>query len=512
MSYFWKGVNSDLAKTTVGVGMHTYCIVDFSDLKPEEEDCGINSYLSDFKSRYNIQSFDVLIRSVETDNIAVIMKLRKYIVSREREDVIFPSFIVRQNKKLPDGIDISVYAREVETQRQRNSLDAGFMDDMLERLDKVIIPERTVIQDLMESRTRDVKLLSLYLAMKYGLPPIYLTSFLSEYTQYQFFYPLEKLSLYERIMFLYRMPKVVGYLGINQSFNCYATVTKKLYPSPHYVFDLSTKTLLSDKDVEEGNFIIDTGGFVFADYRTMFPLSRVPINYGTSQGLSAGSDVDRQADKKLVDLFSALSELVTDEPVYLSVKNTLLADRQGKKYLFYCPEECGVQVTLMSEQFGAYEMVISECNFKQILDAQIERAILCKDRADASVSKSTGTTAEGSNALVASWRQLDKSVALQPALPLEVSLYMHMLPVHQNGLSYYDRCLRCHTDILPIITSTDSTLSVVSPLFSELALSDLRKDMESRYAINCFGTIADYREQNTILPITLQAFRQRRLL
>lgn len=205
-----------------------------------------------------------------------------------------------------------------------------------------------------------------------------------------------------------------------------------------------------------------------------------------------------------MDLFTELSAQISEEPVYLSIKNTLLVRRGGKNYLMYCPEELGVKVIMMSEYFGLHEKVIGEGEFNRIIDAQHERAILKRDRAS--------TSAKGNKELAVIWKTFQEAVALQPAIPLETSLYMNLLPLHQNGLSYYDRRLRCHANVLPLVTSIDSPLCDVSPLFKDIALEDLRSDPLARYSINCFGTLAQHNEHNPTLPITYKAFRRKELL
>ena len=503
---YWKGVNDTSVGSTVGISVHSYFVVDSTSLDPDAEDCGINVLSEEFRSRYEVQSFDILVTGDKANDVttATLLKLKDYLLSAEREDIIFPAFIVERNKLRADGYDISPIAAELGQARQRNALDYTVLDSILARMSKDIIPGSTVIQDIRGLRTKDVKVLTMYYTLKYNLPPAYVPSFIAEYIQFPFVYPRTQLSLYERISFLHRLPLILGYIGNNQSFNCLAKVQRKIYPAPHYIFDLESHTVLPESEM----FALDTPGCHFADYRSMFPGSKFPIMFGPNTDNKSIAQVslgqDNEADRRLVDLFYELEQLVTDEQVFLSIKNSVLVERNGRRYILYCPEECGLHVVLLSEFFYFYEHIITEGEFGHIIDAQIERALLQRDHAP--------NPAAGNTALITTWKKIDPSLAIHPAIPLEVSLNMFLLPAHRNGLSFYDSLLRCHQDVLPIITSHDSPLRDVSKLFEEVPMKSLREDPQARYAISSFGTLTAYSAQDPQLPLTYKAFKQGGLL
>lgn len=504
---YWKGFNEDKAKQTYGLSVYTYCVVNVSQLDIKKDDCGLSDIVAEFRGHYNMQTFDILIVG-ENDgpdgkSMSVLVKLCNYVRAVEREDVVFPTFIVRQNKRLDNGLDIDPYAKDIDGRRHSNTLDAPYLHEVLTKIEKEIDPATTVIQDLDGRRTQTIKLLITYLSLKHNLPPIYVSSFIADYLRFQFYYPRTKLSLYERTAFMRRMPQAIGYISANQGFHCLAAVTGRIYPTPHFVFDLGSHTIVEDAE----GFTLDNPMMKFIDYRRMFPSSQYAINTTRTtrtsiSTTSQGNDLD--TDKRLVDVFTELSDLVTTEPVFLSVKNTVMVELNGKRYILYCPEEFGVQLHMVSEYIGHHITVITEGEFYRLIDAQLEKAILERDRA---VSPSRASTA-----LATVWKQWDKRTALQPALPLEVSLFMHLLPLHQNGLSYYDKALRCSADVLPIITSLDSPLRDINPLFTEVSLSSLRRDPQAKYAINCFGTTTTFHAQSPVVPVTYNAFEQRRLL
>lgn len=499
---YWKGVNDDKAYYLQSLGVETYLVVSSTELSLDGgDDCGLEEVCADYQSKYRLRSFNIIIVGEDAgESREVIFKLRQYAVENERIDIIFPRFVLMQIKLLPNGLDISSYAKFISEKRHRNELNSAVLDSILRELDCKVEPSITAVQDLEEHRTPDIALLTTYLTLKYDLPPVYVPSFLSEYLTYQFIYPLTKLSLYERINFLYRLPAVVGYIGINYGFNCLAKIEEKIFPQPHFVFNLNTMTVEEDPS----KFSLNTPGIRFLDFRHTFRESKTPFVSDVKGGISVAGGSDEESDRALVRLFSELTRLVPEEDIFLSVKNSIYVMIDDVRYLLYCPEECGLRVIFLSEYFGQLEHIIPEQEFYRLIDAQIEMALLQKSRAP--------SIKEGNQALTVRWQQLDPKLALKPAIPIEVSLYMRMLPYHRNGLSYYDKHLRCCDDILPIITSLDSELHEVNPIFEDISLDALRNDPQAQKVLNCFGTMSHSNKTVHELPVTYQAFKDRRLL
>ncbi len=513
---FWKGLNEDKASSMVGVSVHSYCVVDVKSLDSSLPDCGLMAILHDFWTSNNIARCDVLIVGDNDGSSGpvntLLRKLKDYVLTNNVEGVFFPGFVIKQNKLLPYGLDISEYAQKIEWYRGRNSLDSKVLSEILQAVDGEIDPERTVIQDLREMRTTDVKMLTTYFVMKHGLPPAYVTTFISEYVKFQFLYPFRKLSLYERMAFIHSVPRLVGYIGNTISFYCLAQVHKRVYPHPHYVFDMQTNRLV--ENVEDFYIDVADKSVKFYDFRRWFIESRDYFSSDSGVRKPTGEiDVvrdkrapsrDEEVDRKISSMFAEYSKLVTDEQVYLSVKNTVIMERDKKRYLLYCPEEGAIMVMLMSEYTGMFPLVIPETEFCKLIDAQMCSALLNRDRAS--------TASAGREEMVVRWRKADPSKAIKPAVPLEVTLYGTLLDTYQNGFSYFDRCLRCQPDVLPIVTSHDSPSRDVNPIFDYFDFADLRRDPQAGSVINCFGTISNFSKRRPELPITFQVFNHRGLL
>lgn len=499
---FWKGTNDNKASSQLGISLSTYCAIDISKLNDTDEDCGFEKAIADYREEFSINSFDVIISCMEDSEYrARLSKLRKYVVDCGRADVVFPTFVVKETRALPNGLDLSEAAHEIRVNRYRNALDYKFLNELLDRLNSKVIPGVTVLQDLHEQRTYEVKLLMNYLTLKHMLPPIYVSSFIMEYIEFEWFYPRKKLSLFERISFLRRLPSVVGFLGRYQEFNCLANVERKIYPHPHYVFNLSTHQVLEDPE----DFTLDNPAVKVADFRQMFSGSHtmcidMPLDgrAGANEALAIGAS-DMETDNQLRVLFSELAYLVSDESVYPSIKNCLLCERDGERYVLYCPEECGVELSLVSSVFGGYRTVVPESEFCYICDAQIEKALLSRAR--------VGSRKEATNALAVTWSEFDPKYAMKPAIPLEVTMRSMLLPPAQSGLSYYDICLRCSPDVLPTVTSVDSKAYDVSPVFGTIMGQTFLGDSQVREAVTCFGTLGTHISGDVKVPITYKVMQ-----
>lgn len=506
---FWKGYNETKIDHSIGISVKAYCVLGYEDIKWDSSDFGLDETLNQFQLSYNVQNVIALIAveddSVQrslfsvsgsiadvdntTERISNLLSLRDYAIERGIENIIFPNHITRRGKLLKNGVDISEYATQIELRRQRNSLDHKYLAQVIEEI-QGRITDKTVIQDLSEHRTRDLKVLSTYLALKYKVPPIYVGSFISEYLEYEFVYPSERLSFLERLTFLSKMPKSIGYITGQENY-CYpAVVMNKIWSHPSYVFDLDKKEVIPESEYYK--FQIGTPGLKFIDFRTMFPGSKKFYEDDNAAIAISGKD-DASVDDSLAQLFAYFGNLVTDEDIYPSVKNCVLVLSEGRKYILYCPEELGLDIILMSEYFGRHRMVLTESKFKYLIDVQLVKALLYRERAE--------SIREGTAGLALSWRQFSDKVALEPAIPYDITLHNQILSPLYNGLSYYDKFLRSATNILPVITSLDSSLRRISPLFKYLNIRSLRKDPQAMKAISCFGTLRDLSEKHSI-PIT----------
>lgn len=504
---YWAGVNDDQISTFASLSINTCQVVHFSELSLEEEDCGIDAIMDKFREEYHIQRFNVLITGAENEPGATeaISKLRSFILETGRDDVLFPYFIVSKSELLSTGLDISVAAKQLETLADKNSLTSVKLKEILADLESQIDPKTTVLQVLDVRRSVYSRLLSTYLGLKYNLPPLYVSPFISEYISFRAVYPKDKLSLYERLMFLKRLPVTVGLISQGQNFTCVAQVNKRIYPFPHTVFNITDNCIEADPS----EFSFDDPSLHVGDYRDMFPQSRVMLNPDIPEGRSlieAGmtdEEVDRNLSKMFVELAASSGEIVG-----ISIKNSVMAKRNGKQYVIYCPEECGLQLGMVSNYIGALVHVISESEFHRLIDVQLAMAIIRGGDGKSMGVKDTRNSTE----LSTIWRQFDTRVALQPALPLDVWLYMQLLPFASNGLSYYDKYLRCSKDVLPITITEENGKNELSPILQAIPESPLRTGDGARFAVNAFGTIANYVEHNPVLRVTYDAFRQEALL
>lgn len=505
-SIFWKGHNDNKARTTLGITRESYCVVTEESIDWSAPDFGLPAFIQKFKTDYKVSDVTTLIAVPRKDDKGAasnheenMARLRRYVFDARINNVIFPTYAVKQHKLLKNGIDLSVYAESIFERKCRNSLSYDYLNTVIKEIESRIQPD-TVLQDIKEMRTFYVKLLSTYLTLKYNVPPIYVGSFLDEYLEFEFVYSFKRLSLLERLMFVQKLPNVFGYVSPHNDFRCLAALKGRIWPHPEYVFDISGNSIVSES--EYVNFQLGIPGLKLVDYRTLFPGSKVFFETDNKALAPQGTD-DASIDFKLNALFTAFANAVDEKDIFPTVKNTVMVIRDGKKYILYCPEELGIEAVLMSEVFGSYPLVIPESKFKYLIDAQLVKALLYRERAD--------SVREGTEGLALTWRQFSSSVAMKPAIPYEVTLYTLAMGPQSNNLSYYDKLLRCTPDIYPIITSCESELCERSPLFDMLSPKSLRQDSQFSKAISCFGTLRSL-SSKSIIPVTFAAFKGRKEL
>ena len=505
-SIFWKGYNDSKAQTALGITKKSYCVVTEKSLDWSASDFGLPAFIQKFKESYNVSNVTTLVAiPLKSDKETVggyeenMSRLRRYVFDTKIDNVIFPTYAVLQHKLLKNGIDLSVYAENIFERKCRNSLTYNYLDTVIKDIESRIRPD-TVLQDIKEMRTFYVKLLSTYLALKYNVPPIYIGSFIDEYLEFEFIYSFKRLSLIERLMFVQRLPGVFGYVSPHNDFRCLAALKSRIWPHPAYVFDISENSIVPES--EYVNFQLGVPGLKLVDYRTLFPGSKHFFETDNKSLVQQGAD-DASIDFKLSALFTAFADAVTEQDIFPTVKNTVMVIRDKKKYILYCPEELGIEAVLMSEVFGSYPLVIPESKFKYLIDAQLVKALLYRERAE--------SVREGVDGLALTWRQFSDKVAMKPAIPFEVTLYSLSMEPQSINLSYYDKLLRCMTDVYPIITSCESELCERSPLFDMLSPKSLRQDSQFSKAVSCFGTLRSL-SSKSIIPVTFAAFKGRKEL
>lgn len=516
---FVKSVNDDAANRIASIDSERlYLPVNIADIELDEEgNYNIDEIINNFKNEFDVSCQVIcLIVASESDKseIEKTAALRDWSENSEHFDLRFPWFLMKNVSLLPNGVDIGVYAEKISQLRTRSTLSYKNLRAILDDIDSKIDPSISVIQDLRGKRTPDVKMLTTYLLLSKNIPPLYVSSFLSEYIDYSFNYPIGQLSLFERLMFVRRLPEGIGYIGINPKLHCIGRLQGRIYPNIQCVFDVRNRSKVTDEALISAlETTYKAGTLPLIDYRSMFQNSQehfaLQAELGTKSLAVGDNDSDFQVDCNIVDMFTELSEQITEEDVeggeiFMSVKNTVMCKFDGNVYIIYCPEECGIYLGLVSDYFPPFVLPVPESQFNRLIDLQLEMAIVKKEQ--------QARPEAGAIALSDVWRNRRLDIALRPAIPYEVTLCTKLLPTISNGLSYYDSRLRCHKNVLPISTAMDATIGEVNPMFKELSLKTIRRDLSSKYSINCFGTVSYETVGTSDVKLTYRSFKGKGLL
>lgn len=492
-----SGINEQQANSIRGLGYFCYCPVEITKDTMQQEGYGIQQYVDDFCSVNNINNCELLVYGDDSDDI---LEVWNYIqtVGTIGHTILFPQDVVHKLKLLPNGIDLSPFAKEMSQARDRNALSVTFINNILARVGNEVAKGKTALQDFEDTRSIYAKWLTLALTQRHNLVPVYLGSYINEYVDMEAAYPLSKLSMYERFKFVERLPGKVGYIGKYRGFSCIFAIAKKIYPMPAVAFDIGSQAVITS-GLED--FTYET--LKIADWREWFkgsPTYYVEKQNRSSTALMSGMS-DREVDERLRTIFLQMTEAV-DGSVFMSVRNSVLASHNGKVYVLYYDQPLGIAGAMISEHFGTEPMVLSEEHFSQLIDV---RVIVAKNKSEEQ------STASGK---MSEFTQLMTILpqTFTTAIPLDVLMNSVLVGQGADELSYYDRRLRCDKNVLPIITHADSEMHQQHSIFDYLNVLDVGADPVAGPVISSFGSINSDSGYLDKIPVSIESFRGWKLL
>lgn len=473
MMIYVKGVNEDKVREVRGLGSYCYCPVRVSSEFVGQGDYGLRAKLAEYSTTYNVNSYEILIYGEDTEALQGVWD---YIQNHGdiQHGVYFPVSFTNSLKLFSNGLDVAPYARRLMDASTRNAITSEFLKGIMDELRNEVRNGKIAIQDFEETRSIYAKWLTMCLVQEFSLPPVYLSSYISEYINMKIAYPFEKLSFFERVQFIRNLPQTVGYVGLNQEFKCLYTIQKKVYPNPAIAFDMQSGEVLTE-DLDE-RFALEN--LEIFDYRGMFTQSR---DYFVEQqtGLAAAGTADSDTDKKLVSLFNEMTEAAAMPDVFMSIRNTVLAKLNGRTYIVYYTEPFGVWGFLQSEYFGAHPYAVYEEEFHRLIDVKV---ILAEREKQNTVASSEGNS---------KFQQimLRASTTFKPAIPTFLLMCSELSRYLATDMSYYDKRLRCDRNVIPIITHSDSQLCDKKSVFNYIDLLNLRRDPMAKDVVSAFGTL-----------------------
>lgn len=510
-----------------GVSDTCACVLNFDKIENTTPDA-IELLLNQFSQQYYIEKFSIYVIGQDTQKIyQFVQDVSGHPVSDRT--IRYPNSVWKLLRQKENGIDIWPLASYIQTESGRNGLRWEQLERELDKYEAEICSGGKEVQCLSPTRNKVVKYLMTYFNMLPGIQPANLRTFVFDQITTQFMYPYGKLSMYERIMFLRNMPWTVGYCSLNNDEVALLQIADKVYPTPVFVYIVEQNKLIefsklpdSMKALFHPSTISETigGQSQIIDSRLLFPGSKecFPEEAKTIKYMNAYSDLN--IDEKWADIFSMIEDAwITHqfnmkergaagydepEPAYLSFKNSYLVKVSGSKSSFsaivYCKDTLGIFCKAYSEACtSGVAMLIQEENFNQLVDPMIARQSLTREY-ERIVGKTSLMQSSYSTALST------ETARLQPAVPLRILLAMHLLPTLRNGLSFYDKLLRCRADILPIVLDKNSRAYDKSKLFDIFSLQSLRKDPAAKRSISSFGTVRGFENQR--LLVTYHAFEQ----
>lgn len=488
------GVNDNSARDINGLGEYCYFPIKVTNELVASGAEGFENLVNEYKETYDIVSCDILVYGTDVELLSSMWEIIRELEIPNR--IYFPFNVFDVLTLFENGLNLAPYAERLASADAANSLTSSLLKDTVQELTDLVKSGKTALQDFEQTRSIYAKWLTAVLTHKLQLSPVYQNSFITEYVSLGVGYPFEKLSMYERIMFLDNLPSVCGYIGKNTEFRCIFKVLEKLYPHPELVVSMKTGEIIKG-DLSR----FERSKLNIIDYRRNFlesPTYFPKVKEGVAQPNSRDIDVD----DKLVKLFMKITDMAERDDIYLSIRNTVMARVNKELYIVYYSESCGVRGVLVSDYFGAFETVVQEEDFRNLIDVKLVLALIHQE--------SMNSTTEGIDAF--NEIMVQKQSSFRPAIPPYVNMVSELARLRCPDLSYYDRRLRCDYNILPIVTHRNSKLKPKVSIFDDILISNVRRDTIAGPTISAFGTLNMDRGRTVSLPVSIESFKGCKLL
>lgn len=487
---FVEGETDDQVSDLPKLGQDCYCLVYIDKDNLEHDDCGIPAIISEFSSSYSVSQFDALVYS---DSHKALEQAWEFTQSSRFGGISyrFPHSFTSQLQIMDDGVDVSIYSAKLAAAKRKNELNVETINSVVKELRAEVEAGKTAIQTREDSRSLYSQWLTLLITQEFNLPPVYISSYIAEYTELHVAYPFEKLSMYERVMFLRNLPEYVGYIGNNTVSRSMFICKLKVFPQPAAVFNISRKVMMPEM-IE--SFDLATQEII--DYRAFF---RGSANYFStaSVGMSANGQSDYDVDRKWSAIFGTMIA-VSEEQIFPTIRNTVVfRGPGGDTCIAYFDEPLGVAGILQSRFFGMHAFTIYEEDFHRLIDAKILLALWKQQSANTRQAGNSEFKAVVAKA----------ASTFKPAIPTFLLMCVELASTGSTGLSYFDERLRCDRICVPIVSHSDSKLTPQSSLFDFVSMQNLLEDKYASSALSAFGTVNYRTKFHGKIPVSVDSFR-----
>lgn len=474
-------------------------------IKITEEDLKVEGFnlshkVSMIKSEFGISKFKICLYSDNLDNLRQIWEYIPENTELSSMDIRFPKNITLALHLAKDGIDIAPYVAELDYLIATGSLSGKHLLAVKNKIKAEVDGGKRTIQYLSTVRTQTAKWLTLVLTQECSVSPVHITSYVTDYLDLEAGYPINKLSMAERVRYVSKLPKTVGYIGKTPDLLCQFEITAPVLPDPTLVFDMNAGKLV---DVDKEKFSISK--IAIKDLRAIFPESAknwFRDNAGSSKSLATSASGDYEVDCKLSAMFVEMARQSPLRNNYITLHNTLLAQVDNKPYLIHYSEPFGLIGNLVSEFFGAQPFVVKETEFKHLIDSKFAASF---QQVHGLVASATKTTSRDSyNKLMEKLPQ-----TLAAPVPVSMQMCMDLVSYDVNDMSYYDTYLRRAKSLFPVVYHEDVEESKTDTVFDYISLESILADPVGS-SITSFGTLQN--ESSSTIPVSIDSFKGVRLL
>ena len=374
------------------------------------------------------------------------------------------------------------------------------------------------------SPTARVKELYAICILNYNVYPFTrLHGFLDDLLETKLMYPIDKMSLYERIMFMRRMPRSIGFISRGYKKVLAVKVDGIVYDRQY------AKLYDWDTCEEVPNFEFVTTRMYAGEEETQLV---DPRELFSSEGFFQPNDSventkelwEHRDFKVNLECVAKFRRMNINAPI--SFKNSVLVKYRGRLCLAYFPHKFTLfgsvispllggytmkqglipanQIELFNDPLqtyeGGYRIEIDEDEFHSIVDVRLALAQFDVE----SIHNSSDRLKHSLDI----FNRLAQMPRLEPALPLDLTLMCDFCTPSQSKLSVYDLMLRTMGNVLPV--NKDDAGNFKHSLIDEISLEVIEESFMTKNYITCFGTLVNMGEP-MILPITYSELKGRKI-
>lgn len=509
-----------------------YMPVNSKDLRLDESDLGLSEKVSTFRENYALQSTSQAIIMLDKGaTLEVYKQVLDYLKqSEENITVIYPTGILEKILINPN----TVYVEDIINgflPRHKSGLIKS--DTLLEQLqiatDKIKKQGNAGLYDIRNTVPSDLQVL-LYTALVTRdnmFPQIRPRAYFADLIKTKLIYPLDILSLYERLSFMRKLTNTVGYISRGLDTVVPFRAENWLFePESFRVFDMETCEEESSESFKPLNTVIGIGSrhlTPIINPKELFSQNNALMSSNQSPVINNITDVwDNPYFQLNLDFTRKFRKMDSTAPISFKNSVPFIGD-DGRLKLAYIPYSFALGGSIITTDAvvpSVYSADVEKKNALMVvspltLRKPIERRVIDESDFNRLVGFNYALAMDSVRFVQHNSESIPKAAklfkdiggrwSLSPAIPIEETLVARLCDPRSSNIDFFDMMLREFKNVFPLPTKDASEMN--KSILDYISLQRLSKGLLSSNYITCCGTLIGYPYDGMPkLPLTYKEF------